>query len=226
MAESAEDGGIRLRGNPESPFTRGFMCAKTRDQFRRLRSPNRILTPLLKTRGGWQAIGWEAALDLCAEKIQALRHEPRSILHLHSDGAKGVLKEAVNLFFSTLGSSRIMGSLCDAAGYIAGVEDFGTRENNDIDDLAHAAAIVNWGKDFSRSSVHTAAVVRQARKNGSPGPDHIARGRRERRVLRPAHPDPAGNGPFSGRRRDPAADRRGLRCGGRDGPHPPPGEVP
>jgi anaerobic selenocysteine-containing dehydrogenase len=167
VAESDEDGGIRLRGNPESPFTRGFMCAKTRGQFRRLRSPNRILTPLLKTRGGWQAIGWEAALDLCAEKIQALRYEPRSILHLHSDGAKGVLKEAVNLFFSMLGSSRIMGSLCDAAGYIAGVEDFGTRENNDIDDLAHAGAIVNWGKDLSRSSVHTAAVVRKARKNGS-----------------------------------------------------------
>jgi len=144
VAESAEDGGIRLRGNPESPFTRGFMCAKTRDQFRRLRSPNRILQPLLKTRGGWQPIGWEAALDLCAEKIQALRHEPRSILHLHSDGAKGVLKEAVNLFFSTLGSSRIMGSLCDAAGYIAGVEDFGTRENNDIDDLAQR---YGWSED-------------------------------------------------------------------------------
>lgn len=177
VAESAEDGGIRLRGNPESPFTRGVMCAKTRGQFRRLRSPNRIRTPLLKTRGGWQAIGWEAALDLCAEKIQALRHEPRSILHVHSDGAKGVIKEAVSLFFSTLGSSRTMGSLCDAAGYIAGVEDFGTRENNDIDDLAQAAAIVNWGKDFPRSSVHTAAIVRQARKSGgrvltiSPGGD-------------------------------------------------------
>ena len=100
-----------------------------------------------------------------------------------------------------------MGSLCDAAGYIAGVEDFGTRENNDIDDLAHAAAIVNWGKDFSRSSVHTAAIVRQARKNGarvltlSPGGDGSDS------VLRPAHPDPAGHGPLSGSRRDPAADR-------------------
>ncbi len=101
----------------------------------------------------------------------------RPILHIHSDGAKGVLKEAVNLFFAQLGSSRIMGSLCDAAGYIAGVEDFGARENNDIEDLANAAAIVNWGKDFSRSSIHTAAVVRQARNRGarvltiSPGGD-------------------------------------------------------
>ena len=177
VAETAADGSVALRGNPESPFTRGFMCAKTRGQYRRLRSPNRILTPLLKTAGGWQAIGWDAALDLCAEKIQALRGEPTAILHIHSDGAKGVLKEAVNLFFSSLGSSRIMGSLCDAAGYVAGVEDFGSRENHDIEDLAQAAAIVNWGKDFPRSSVHTAALVRQARKRGarvltlSPGGD-------------------------------------------------------
>jgi anaerobic selenocysteine-containing dehydrogenase len=153
------------------------MCAKTRRQLRRLRSPHRILKPRFRTKGGWQEIGWEAALDLCAEKIQRLRSEPTAILHLHSDGAKGVLKEAVNLFFAQLGSSRIRGSLCDAAGYIAGVEDFGARENNDIEDLANAAAIVNWGKDFSRSSIHTAAVVHRARRRGarvltiSPGGD-------------------------------------------------------
>jgi len=177
VLEQGEDGSLRLTGNPDSPFTRGVMCAKTRRQLRRLRSPHRIVKPRLKTKGGWQDIGWEAALDLCAEKIQRLRSEPTAILHLHSDGAKGVLKEAVNLFFAQLGSSRIRGSLCDAAGFIAGVEDFGARENNDIEDLANAAAIVNWGKDFSRSSIHTAAVVHRARRQGarvltiSPGGD-------------------------------------------------------
>lgn len=177
VLEQGEDGGLRLTGNPDNPFTRGVMCAKTRRQLRRLRSPHRILKPRFRTKGGWQEIGWEAAFDLCAEKIQRLRSEPTAILHLHSDGAKGVLKEAVNLFFAQLGSSRIRGSLCDAAGYIAGVEDFGARENNDIEDLANAAAIVNWGKDLSRSSIHTAAVVHRARRRGarvltiSPGGD-------------------------------------------------------
>jgi len=60
---------------------------------------------------------------------------------------------------------------------MACVHDFGSRENNDIHDLLHASAIVNWGKDLSRSSVHTAALVKRARKNGtrvlmiSPGGD-------------------------------------------------------
>jgi anaerobic selenocysteine-containing dehydrogenase len=177
VLEQTGEGSLRLLGNPDSPFTRGVMCAKTRRHLRRLRSPNRILKPQLKTKGGWQAIGWEEALDRCAEKLQPLRREPTAILHIHSDGAKGVLKEAVNLFFSQLGSSRIMGSLCDAAGFIAGVEDFGARANNDIEDLSNAAAIVNWGKDFPRSSIHTAAVVHRARRRGarvltiSPGGD-------------------------------------------------------
>jgi anaerobic selenocysteine-containing dehydrogenase len=183
VLEPGEGGSLQLTGNPDSPFTRGVMCAKTRRQLRRLQSPQRILKPRLKTKGGWREIGWEAALDLCAEKIQRLRSEPTAILHVHSDGAKGVLKEAVNLFFAQLGSSRIRGSLCDAAGFIAGVEDFGSRENNDIEDLAEAAVIVNWGKDPSRSSIHTAAVVHRARRRGA-------------RVLT-ISPGGDGNGPFS-----------------------------
>jgi len=91
VLEQTGDGNLRLRGNPDSPFTRGFMCAKTRRHIRRLESPSRILEPLLKTKGGWRGIGWDAALDLCAEKIQRFRNEPASILHIHSDGAKGAL---------------------------------------------------------------------------------------------------------------------------------------
>ena len=89
VLEETEAGGLRLLGNPDSPFTRGVMCAKTRRQLRRLQSHNRILKPQLKTKGGWQEIGWEEALDRCAEKIQRLRGEPTAILHIHSDGAKG-----------------------------------------------------------------------------------------------------------------------------------------
>jgi anaerobic selenocysteine-containing dehydrogenase len=119
----------------------------------------------LRIRTGWKTITWDEALDLCASKIQALRSRPTTILHIHNEGAKGVLKEATTLLFSRLGTSRVRGSLCDAAGYMAGVHDFGSRENHDINDLMNASRIVNWGKDLSRSSVHTAALVKKARKN-------------------------------------------------------------
>ncbi len=165
--EALPGGGFRVRGDPDSPFTRGAACAKIRRHLRRLNHPARILAPRLKTARGWRDIGWEEALDRAAEAIQSLRREPAAILHIAGDGAKGVLKEAVNLFFAALGASRTRGSLCDAAGYVAGVLDFGSRENNDIEELARARSITLWGKDLQRSSLHTASLVHRARRAGA-----------------------------------------------------------
>jgi anaerobic selenocysteine-containing dehydrogenase len=177
VVERRGDGRILLRGNPDSPFTSGFTCPKIKGHIKRLQHPGRIRHPLLRVNQTWQRISWEKALDLCARKIQDLRFEPKSILHIKSEGAKGVSKAATALFFSILGSSRTKGSLCDAAGFMAYIHDFGSRHNNDINDLLNAACIVNWGKDFARSSIHTAAIIRRARKQGtrmltiSPGGD-------------------------------------------------------
>lgn len=172
-----EQGKVSLKGDRNHPFTQGFTCRKSRQFVERLRHSSRIKVPLLRRGDHWVPLSWHEALDLCAAKIQEYRSEPLSILHFHGEGAKGVLKQVSKLFFSSLGSSSVKGSLCDAAGYVACVMDFGSRENHDITDLLHAKAIVNWGRDFPRSSVHTAALVRKARKNGtrvltiSPGGD-------------------------------------------------------
>jgi len=191
VVDQRSDGRIVLQGNPNSPFTSGFTCPKIKGHIKRLQHPGRIQHPLLRIKGSWQRITWDAALDLCAEKIQALRSEPKSILHIKSEGAKGVLKAATALFFSILGSSRTKGSLCDAAGFMAYIYDFGSRKNNDINDLINAARIVNWGKDFSRSSIHTAAIIRKACRRGtrmltiSPGGDGNDTFSHERICIRP-----------------------------------------
>jgi anaerobic selenocysteine-containing dehydrogenase len=177
LVKTGADGSISITGNPDHPFTAGFTCKKRKDFLLRLRSPHRITSPLLRKGGQWRPIAWPEALDLCAEKIQSLRADPASILHFHGEGAKGVLKQASKLFFAMLGSSRAKGSWCDAAGYIAYVKDFGSRDNHNIADLLNSQSIVNWGKDLSRSSVHTGALVRKARRQGagvltiSPGGD-------------------------------------------------------
>ena len=183
IVDRSEEGAIRVRGNPDNPMTRGFTCAKILNYVERMRSSDRIITPLRKTGTTWNTIGWDEALMLCAEKIQECRGQPASILHLHGDGAKGVLKFADKLFFGRIGASHTKGSLCDTAGITACIADFGSLEHNDIRDVVNAETIVNWGRDLSRSSIHVAALVRDARKRGakvitiSPGGD--------------------GNGPFS-----------------------------
>ena len=158
---------VKIKGNPDHPITAGFTCSKIKKHLRRLQSPDRILQPMLRDGSDWKSISWDNALDLCAKKIQQLRGKPKSILHIHGSGAKGVLKEGTARFFNQLGTSRTWGSLCDAAGYMAYIRDFGSRLNNDITDIVNASSIVNWGKDLSRSSIHTASFIRQAHKNGT-----------------------------------------------------------
>lgn len=177
IAELGEDGTLQLRGNPDHPVTAGAICAKTRDFGRTLRSPHRIVEPLLRTAGGWQGISWDAALDLCAGKIQELRDDPTSILHVYSAGTKGLTSQITVWFFDLLGASRAAGSLCDSAGGRAYELDFGVRDGNHLDDLLNARRIVNWGRDLSRGTLHMGMFVQQARRRGaavltvSPGGD-------------------------------------------------------
>ena len=167
VAENGPDG-LRLRGNPAHPFTRGFVCSKLDVHRRRLASPHRLRSPLLKVNGSWRDIGWDEALGLCAEKIDLYRAEPRSILHVRGSGNRGVIKSLSSLFFRRLGASGLHGSLCDEAGNEACCRDFGCLRHNDITDILNTSALVNWGRDLARGSVHTAAMVRQLRKKGVP----------------------------------------------------------
>lgn len=162
-----EDGGFSLSGNPEHPFTRGFICPKTKRYPEMLTHPERITQPLVREGAGYWPVTWDEALDLIARRIDSLRGRPERILHMRGHGYRGVLAEVSNWFFGRLGSSTLSGSPCDEAGIKAQVADFGALDTNHPEDLANAERIVNWGRDFSRFSVHQAAIVKAARKAGT-----------------------------------------------------------
>jgi anaerobic selenocysteine-containing dehydrogenase len=167
LVSQTANGDIRLRGNPQHPFTKGFTCRKIKSLGRRLHSPDRLQAPLLKTKSGWQAIDWEQALDRCASEIQKRRQQPASILHVNGSGAKGLLKTATKMLFNRLGATKTWGSLCDAAGFMACIHDCGSRRNPHLEQLLEASTIVNWGKQLPGSSIHLAAIVRRAAKKGT-----------------------------------------------------------
>lgn len=160
-------GEIGIGGNPEHPFTAGLACGKIHNLPKRLTSPNRISIPLLREGSGWKPIPWAEALDFCADKIQSNRKEPSSILHIWGSGSKGISQLVPRLFFGALGASTRRGSLCNAAGMAACMADFGANDVNDSTELFKSRGIVNWGKDFSRSSAHLTGLLRRARKGGA-----------------------------------------------------------
>ncbi len=154
-----------IRAVQEHPITQGVSCPKVRKHLRRLQSGRRITRPMFKHRGRWDTVSWDQALSLCAEQIR--QHDPAALLHIQSMGARGVSKAAVDHFFTRLGATKTFGSLCDETGILASIQDFGALDHNDILDLTRARVIVNWGKDLSRSSVHLARIVSQARELGT-----------------------------------------------------------
>jgi anaerobic selenocysteine-containing dehydrogenase len=166
-----------IQGNPDHPFTRGFICPKGKNFLSRINSEERVTEPMLRQGSGYVNTTWDKALDIIAEHLNRLRSRPESILHVRGYGYRGVLAQAGLNFFQAIGSSKTYGSLCDEAGIEACTRDMGSLKHNDPMDILNACRIVNWGKDFSRASMHSSMIISQARKSGarvltiSPGGD-------------------------------------------------------
>src|SRR6266498_824049 len=67
----------RFAGDPEHPFTRGFLCGKVGAYEKVAHSPDRILHPLRragpKGKGQFERISWEEALRTSAARIRSSR---------------------------------------------------------------------------------------------------------------------------------------------------------
>ncbi|MCG6553548.1 MAG: molybdopterin-dependent oxidoreductase [Candidatus Magnetominusculus sp. LBB02] len=83
---SVEDGMVvSVKGDPESPVSRGWMCIKGLKSHDIANHPDRLKQPLKRAggRGGnrWQEIAWDMALDEISNRVDDLRktHGPETI---------------------------------------------------------------------------------------------------------------------------------------------------
>ena len=83
LAFEVDDGRIlRVRPDEEDVFSRGYACPKGIAFAELHDDPDRLRRPLVRTtRGTFDEIGWEEALDLAAERLQAIRdaHGPDAV---------------------------------------------------------------------------------------------------------------------------------------------------
>ena len=171
MLADVEDGRVvRLRGDPEHPVTRGFLCFRTNRFPERQVHPSRLTQPLLRRGDRQVPIGWEEALDFAAERLLAIRAEsgPAAILHYRSGGSLGMLAMLADLLFARFGPVTVKrGDICSGAGDAAQLEDFGVEDSNDVFDLLNSRHIINWGKNLHVSNVHLIPIVEEARRRGA-----------------------------------------------------------
>src|SRR5450432_464741 len=173
---TVEDGrGSKLRGNPEHPVTRGFLCGKVAQYLEREYSPGRLLFPQrrvgAKGEGRFERISWDQALDTIASRLRAAAAElgPESILPYSYAGTMGLLNGAGmdRRFFHRLGASRLDRTICSSAGGVGLTQALGVRYGTEPEQFRHAKLIIAWGANILGTNVHLWPFVMEARRNGA-----------------------------------------------------------
>ncbi|MBS1858773.1 MAG: molybdopterin-dependent oxidoreductase [Acidobacteria bacterium] len=173
---TVEDGrATRLRGNPDHPVTRGFLCGKVAQYLEREYHPERLLYPLRRTgskgAGRFERISWDEALDTIAARLQAVAREfgPEAILPYSYAGNMGILNNAGmdRRFFHRLGASRLDRTICSSAGGAGLMQALGFRYGTEPEQFRHARLILAWGANILGTNVHLWPFVMEARRNGA-----------------------------------------------------------
>ena len=170
-----EGRGSRLRGNPDHPVTRGFLCGKVARYLEREYSPARLLYPQRRSgrkgEGRFQRITWEEALDDVAARLKTLAAEfgSESILPYSYGGTMGYLQGSGmdRRFFHRLGASRLDRTICSAAGGAGLIDATGFKYGTEPEQFRHAKLILAWGANVLGTNVHLWPFIVEARRNGA-----------------------------------------------------------
>jgi anaerobic selenocysteine-containing dehydrogenase len=168
---------VRLRGNPDHPFTRGALCVKVNRWLEHAAGPDRILHPLRRTgpkgAGRFARITWDEALDEIAARLEGVLAEygGEAIWPFWGCGTLGYLQGLEGFggrrFFNLLGASGHDPTICSVAGATGLEYAIGTSAGLDPEDLAAAKLIILWGTNPLTSGHHIWKFVQDARRAGA-----------------------------------------------------------
>ena len=175
---SVEAGRIsKVRGSRANPYTAGAICDKVAKYYPEfVHGALRLRQPLRRTgaAGGdeFEAIGWDAALTLIAERTQQAIAEygPQTVLPFNYAGPHGQLAGGSmdRRFFHRLGASLLdRGPLCGGVRGAAYTSLFGAAPGMPPEQAADADLIAVWGNNVTVSNLHLARVIKQAREQGA-----------------------------------------------------------
>jgi molybdopterin guanine dinucleotide-containing S/N-oxide reductase-like protein len=173
-----------LRGDPEHPVTRGFLCAKVTKYLDRVYSPDRLLYPMRRRADApkgslpagheaefFERISWDEALDTIAARLAAIsaEHGPESILPYSYAGTIGVLNYGSmdRRFFHRLGASQLLRTICAETGGEALKSVYGRKLGTDPEAFPHARLIIAWAANIHGNNVHLWPFIEEARRNGA-----------------------------------------------------------
>jgi anaerobic selenocysteine-containing dehydrogenase len=177
MLVTVDDEGraTRIAGDPDHPFTRGFLCTKVARYLERTYHEGRLLVPQIrigaKGEGKFRTATWDEALARIAGRLRSViaTDGPQAILPYAYGGTLGLVQgEAMaSRFFHRIGASLLDRTICSSAGSEALNFTYGTRMGTDSEAIAEAKLIVLWGTNTLTSNPHLWPFVRAAKAAGA-----------------------------------------------------------
>ncbi|MCZ6794517.1 MAG: molybdopterin oxidoreductase family protein [Planctomycetota bacterium] len=165
---------LSFRGDPDHPFTRGFLCGKVANYEEMVYAGDRLLRPLRrvgpKGRGDFEPLSWEEALRTIAGRLVEAkeRHGGESILQYTYAGTMGLVHRFCGeALFHRLGATRLRQNIC----YYGADEGYrlvvGSGYGLDPEDVVHSDLVVVWGCNVVTTQVHLVPFIDEAKKRGA-----------------------------------------------------------
>jgi anaerobic selenocysteine-containing dehydrogenase len=177
MLVTVEDGrAVRVAGDPEHPFTRGFLCTKVANYEQRTHSPDRLRTCLRRTgkkgSGSFEEISWDEALDEIAGRFSELARSSEgaeTIMPYSYCGTMGLVQSQSmdRRFFHRLGASQLDRTICASAGSAGYKATIGATIGTDPERFKDARLILLWGTNTITANVHLWPEITAARASGA-----------------------------------------------------------
>lgn len=165
----------RLRGDPEHPVTRGFVCEKVAKYADRQNSAERLLYPQRrvgpKGEGRFERISWDEALDEIVRRLNTIvgQYGSEAVLPYSYAGTMGLVQGASmdRRFFHRLGASRLERTICSAAGTAALNMTVGRRYGLEPEQFRHSRLVLLWGANVLGANVHLWPFLVEAVRRGA-----------------------------------------------------------
>jgi anaerobic selenocysteine-containing dehydrogenase len=166
----------RIQGDPDHPFTQGFLCAKVNRYLERTYHPDRLATPLRrvgpKGSGRFEPASWDEALDAIAARLNAVAQSadgPQAILPYSYAGTMGLVQGSSmdRRFFTLLGASQLDRTICSMAGTVGMRMTVGANIGADGEGLPQSDLVLLWGTNTLTANPHLWPFIRKAHENGA-----------------------------------------------------------
>ena len=172
---TVQDGRVQHTvGDPEHPFTRGFLCGKVGRYAERVHSPERLLTPLrrigAKGAGQFAPITWDEALDEIVSRWRAIMtaYGGEALAGYAYSAHQGIInRNFTQALFHALGATRVnAAAVCDTCCGTAWELTVGAG-GTDPEQVPESDLIISWGANLDSTNVHLIPFVDMARQRGA-----------------------------------------------------------